>query len=239
MNKTLIFDSYESFLQRPEKQINGVSLEFSQKYPDFEFMNSTNLGCWNCDNCKECMYSISCSYCRYANGCYRCHDCSDCTELYDCNNMIDCFECQESSYCNNSFLLGWCSYLTNMDQCDGMHESDVAANDGFKLFGENPFEVPIIENIHTKVLDLAMDLKASNQLKDKKYENSRAEMVIHLGGEVAKKLEKNMGLYLAAAKIYSENSKIYVPWAIRFFEDEEMALQDIRRCAIEENSKNN
>jgi hypothetical protein len=60
MNKTLVFDSYESFLSRDDKRFNGVSPEFAEKHPDYEKDNATNIGCWNC------------------SGCSRCYDCYDC-----------------------------------------------------------------------------------------------------------------------------------------------------------------
>ena len=36
MNKTKVFNSYEEFLKRTDKDINGVSKELAEKYTDFE-----------------------------------------------------------------------------------------------------------------------------------------------------------------------------------------------------------
>jgi len=54
MTKTLIFNSYEEFSNRPDKSINGVSTQFALTYTNFIGQNLTNNGCYNCVNCTNC-----------------------------------------------------------------------------------------------------------------------------------------------------------------------------------------
>ena len=59
----------------------------------------------------------------------------------------------------------------------------------------------------------------------------RAGWVVHLAGKAGYELEDKLGTPLAAAKIYSESSEIKVHWALRFFEENEIAMEDMKRCA--------
>ena len=61
--KTQIFNSYQDFLNREDKTINGVSIKFSVEYPNYAEQNETNDGCWNCRSCSDCSYFSYCSYC--------------------------------------------------------------------------------------------------------------------------------------------------------------------------------
>jgi len=67
----------------------------------------------------------------------------------------------------------------------------------------------------------------------------RAGWVIHLAGKQGYELEKLIGTPLAASKIYKNSSEIPVHWALRFFEDNETALSDMKRCAELEKKINN
>lgn len=53
----------------------------------------------------------------------------------------------------------------------------------------------------------------------------------HLAGAKGYELEKQIGTALAAIKIYKESSDIPVHWALRFYDTNEAAMQDIKRCA--------
>jgi hypothetical protein len=59
----------------------------------------------------------------------------------------------------------------------------------------------------------------------------RAGWVVHLAGEEGKKLESAIGTPLAAIKIYRASSDIEVKWVLRFFESDEEAMEDMKRCA--------
>jgi hypothetical protein len=61
-----------------------------------------------------------------------------------------------------------------------------------------------------------------------------------LAGEKGRKIESIVGTALAAAKIYDDSSEIKVNWAYRFFESNEVAMEDIVKCAeLEKNLKGN
>ena len=95
MSKTEIFNSYEEFLNRPNKSINGVIASFALEHPDYISQNSTNKGCFNltnctnCVDCKWCCGSHNCHYCRYCCHCNDCNDCIKCSFCYNCNNCIN------------------------------------------------------------------------------------------------------------------------------------------------------
>jgi len=59
----------------------------------------------------------------------------------------------------------------------------------------------------------------------------RAGWIVTLAGEDGKKLEGHLGTPLAANKIYKASSDIKVDWALRFYESDDVAMADIKRCA--------
>ena len=65
-SNTQIFASYESFLTRDDKTINGVTQEFLDGL-DEEY---TLVGC---DGCWDCTGLVNCSEYRYNHNCYN-HD---------------------------------------------------------------------------------------------------------------------------------------------------------------------
>jgi hypothetical protein len=62
----------------------------------------------------------------------------------------------------------------------------------------------------------------------------RGGWVIHLAGEGGYKLAKQTDTLFAAMQIYKKSSPIKVS-PTRFFETNEIAMADIKRCAEEEN----
>lgn len=58
----------------------------------------------------------------------------------------------------------------------------------------------------------------------------RAGWVVHLAGEQGYALEKQTDTCFAAMMIYKKSSPIRVS-PVRFFESNEVAMQDIERCA--------
>lgn len=58
--KTEIFESYEDFVNREDKSVNGVNQDYADFHPDFEMMNETNSGCWNCVACFNCVDCVAC-----------------------------------------------------------------------------------------------------------------------------------------------------------------------------------
>ena len=67
--KTKIFKSYEDFLNRADKEVNGVSEDFAAKHPDYEKQNDTNIGCWNCYDCHYCEFCEYCESCQFSKSC--------------------------------------------------------------------------------------------------------------------------------------------------------------------------
>jgi len=58
----------------------------------------------------------------------------------------------------------------------------------------------------------------------------RGGWVTHIAGEAGAALEKRFGMPLAASIIYANSSSIEVPWH-NYYESNENALEDIKRCA--------
>ena len=60
--ETKIFKNYEEFLNREDKRLNGVSLDFLEENKiDLDSLNSTNCeSCWNCYNCENCENCRNC-----------------------------------------------------------------------------------------------------------------------------------------------------------------------------------
>ena len=101
---------------------------------------------------------------------------------------------------------------------------------------KNSIKVPIIKNIHKKIYDATSNDGALNMEDWHTCDTThcRAGWVVHLAGKEGYELERKIGTALAANKIYKESSEINVKWALRFFEDNELAMEDIKRCAESE-----
>lgn len=110
-------------------------------------------------------------------------------------------------------------------------------------------EVPIIENIHQKILEYSQGenhLDMSEWHKNEKIENElhcgtthcRAGTIIFLAGKKGRELELHTNTPFAAYQIYKKSSSIKVS-PPRFYENNETAMADIKRCAKEEVELNN
>jgi hypothetical protein len=100
--------------------------------------------------------------------------------------------------------------------------------------------VPTVENIHQKVLEAVSQVGAfdmSSWHGSCGTTHCRAGWVVTLAGDAGKALEKFHDTPLAASLIYHASSP-NVPVAMpRFYEDNETAMADIKRCAELEASK--
>lgn len=96
--------------------------------------------------------------------------------------------------------------------------------------------VPKIEKIHAKVFLAANQENALDmgEWHSCNTTHCRAGWVVFLAGDEGRALEYFFGTALAAAKIYKKSSGIEVKWALRFFEGNNEALSDMKRCAKEE-----
>jgi hypothetical protein len=97
-------------------------------------------------------------------------------------------------------------------------------------------DIPIIENIHQKILAAIQDNGNSLNMSEWHTCNTthcRGGWAVFLAGEKGKELENNTSTLFAAMQIYKASSPIRV-YSPRFFETDEIAMKDIIRCAQEE-----
>jgi hypothetical protein len=94
------------------------------------------------------------------------------------------------------------------------------------------FEVPVIENIHQKILEAVSKPEALNMESWHTCDTThcRAGWAVHLAGPKGYELEKKTSTLFAAMQIYKASSPIRVA-PTRFFGLNEVALADIKRCA--------
>jgi hypothetical protein len=93
--------------------------------------------------------------------------------------------------------------------------------------------VPVIENIHQKVYEAASQPKALDMSDWHTCETThcRAGWVEILAGEAGRELAKKTSTLFASMQIYHKSSPdIKVP-PTRFFESNEKAMEDMKRCA--------
>lgn len=96
-------------------------------------------------------------------------------------------------------------------------------------------KIPIIENIHQKVLEAvsvegAFDMGTWHSCDTT---HCRAGWVVVLAGKEGKDLEEKTDTAFAAQQIYKKSSTIHVA-PTRFYETDKVAMADIIRCAKEE-----
>ena len=96
-------------------------------------------------------------------------------------------------------------------------------------------DVPKIENIHQKVFAAASDKGALDMLNWHTCETThcRAGWVVTLAGKEGRNLEEKTSTLFAAMQIYKASSliRVYPP---RFFDGNEKALEDMKKCAEKE-----
>jgi len=98
------------------------------------------------------------------------------------------------------------------------------------------FDIPVIENIHSKILEAVTQPKALDMGAWHTCDTThcRAGWVVHLAGKPGYELEARTSTVFAAIQIYNASSEIKVS-PPRFYENNEVALKDIQRCAELEN----
>ena len=141
---------------------------------------------------------------RTNRACWNCSGCSDCYDCYDCYDCSYCFDCYDCS-----------------------KESEVKGNN------KNKLDIPIIENIHQKVLEIikhngnALDMSDWHTCDTR---HCRAGWVTVLAGKKGKELEDKTSTAFAAMQIYKRSSQIRVSPA-QFYTNNQAAMEDIERCA--------
>lgn len=95
--------------------------------------------------------------------------------------------------------------------------------------------MPVVENIHSKILEVVSE---PGTLRMDTWHtcdttHCRAGWAVHLAGEAGYELEGKTSTQFAAMQIFKASSKIRVS-PVRFFESDRIAMEDIQRCADEE-----
>ncbi len=151
---------------------------------------------------------------KYNKGCWDCYDCSGCS---GCSGCHDCYDC---SYCSCCSRCSGCYGCTRCDSCTDLSES------------KKDLTIPKIENIHSKILEAVNN---PNSLDISNWHtcdatHCRAGWVTYLAGKEGKDLEEKTSTAFAAMMIYEKSSTIKVP-PTRFYDSNEKAMEDIKRCA--------
>ena len=103
MATTRVYKGKEDFVNRADKEENGVSEEFALRYPHYRYDNDTNKGCWNCLRCTHCKNLDSCTMCWNSRDskelydciwCYGCQNCEGCRGCQDCLRCENCLDCE-------------------------------------------------------------------------------------------------------------------------------------------------
>ena len=96
--------------------------------------------------------------------------------------------------------------------------------------------IPKIENIHQKVFAAASGKNALNMGNWHTGDTThcRAGWVVHLAGEAGKALEQHTTTAFAAMQIYHKSNPDVPVSPLRFYESNEVAMADMKRCAEEE-----
>lgn len=94
-------------------------------------------------------------------------------------------------------------------------------------------ETPVIENIHQKVYDA---VKNTGKLDMSTWHtcdttHCRAGWVVHLAGEAGYALEAHTSTEFAALQIYHKSCPDVPVSPVRFYEDNNLAMEDIAHCA--------
>lgn len=211
---TEIFENYEAFQQRPDKSVSGVSRIFAEQNPDWKATNRTNIGCWNCADC---------AYCQDCDSCMDCHGCRQCVR---CGAAVDCQACVDSYGLHKCSACRHCARVDYGDNCTGLLQRSEVENE------EADFRLPVLVDVHQKVLEAASHTGALNMGKWHSCETThcRAGWVVVLAGEMARRMEEICGTRIVARVIYARSSEIRVPdWT--FFETEKVALKHMVKCA--------
>jgi hypothetical protein len=92
--------------------------------------------------------------------------------------------------------------------------------------------IPVVRNVHQLVLSSVQQEGALEMGKwhSCQMTHCRGGWVIHHAGEAGRELEEFTSSEFAAMMIYKASSPIAVP-PVRFYESNEKAMKDIKRCA--------
>jgi hypothetical protein len=159
----------------------------------------------------------SCSYCSDCWNCSDCSGCSGCSDCSGCSGCSRCWDCSDCSYCSGCSN---CSYCSNCSNCSYKNE-----------LADNQWVIPVVADIHRKIYDAASQPGSLKMSAWHTCETThcRAGWAIHLAGEAGYELEKKTSPVFAAMQIYKASGYRISP--VRFFEPNEVAMEDMKRLA--------
>ena len=137
---------------------------------------------------------------------------------------------RNSKYAEQNASNKGCWNCSGCSDCSGCYDcSDKSGSQ------EPTFQPPVIPSIHAAVLVAASIPDALNMKNWHTCETThcRAGWVVVLAGSAGKELEAKTSTLFAAMQIYKASSPIRVS-PTRFFETNEKAMEDMKRCASEE-----
>lgn len=103
MINTIIYKDFYAFQGRANRDENGVSEHFARNNRNYQEVNLTNKGCWECKGCERC---------------YHCTECINCTGsqyLLSSEGMVASTNCYNCSYC---YAMSDGNNESNINQCD-------------------------------------------------------------------------------------------------------------------------
>lgn len=142
-----------------------------------------------------------------------------------------CWNCTRSSRSSR------CTDCTDCSRCTDLKNAIPVEQEENSEAGLN---VPVIENIHQKVLEVTSNPNALNMAYWHSCETThcRAGWVVHLAGKEGYSLEKKTSTLFAAMQIYHKSNPGIPVSPTRFYGTNEEAMEDIKRCAEEEIKQN-
>jgi hypothetical protein len=222
--KTKVFKSYEDFLNREDKTLNGVTEEFFEAYKSGIY-DSDNEGCWNCKSCSDCVGCVNCRDCQSSTNCINSNLC------YNSEDLVGCNDCDFSQKCVNCTSSRYMTSCTNCSDSEYLHNAkNRFANDRIRM------NIPVIENIHQSVLRAIKQPNHSFDMSDWHTcdtTHCRAGWVTALAGKQGRKLEDKYSTEFAAMLIYNHSSPILVS-PVEFYKNQEEAMNSIIECAEKE-----
>ncbi|QMV19665.1 hypothetical protein GOB94_13925 [Granulicella sp. 5B5] len=187
--------------------------------------------CSSCLSCSSCRYCSDCRYCRSCSSCSDCRYCSDCSYCSSCRYCSYCSDCSYCSYCSSCSYCRYCRSCSDCRSCSSCREKNGDSTGGQKL---PPVQIPKIENIHAVIYEAcsapgALDMSAVHTCGST---HCRAGWTTTKAGAAGAALEARFGWLLAAMMIYRESGYQISP--NKFFETDEVAMEDMRKLAEQE-----
>ena len=160
-------------------------------------------------------------------------DCKDCSDCSGCSRCSDCSDCSGCSGCSDCSRCSGCSRCSDCSDCSGCSGLDSASPTNADQIAKGPPPIPVIENIHVRVYEAAVDNGNLDMSAWHTCETThcRAGWVVTLAGPAGKALERFYNTALAAMLIYDASAPGYRINPARFYDSNDDALADMKRMA--------